>query len=88
MKNYFENKRVMLSTLLVSICLVSLTKADEDFDHLFEEYNSFREKQNKEHGIEDKSDGQGLTLNNQNHDSKTRQLSDQGNLVFFLICRP
>ena len=78
----------MLSTLFVSICLLSWAKAEEDFDHLFEEYNSFREKQNKEQGIEDKSDGEGLTLDNQKEDSKTRELLEQGDLTFFLICRP
>ena len=46
------------------------------------------EKQNKEQGIEDKSDGEGLTLDNQKEDSKTRELLEQGDLTFFLICRP
>ena len=62
MKIYFETQKVVLSTLLLSICLFSSISASDDFDDLFEEYNSFREKQNKTHGIEEKSDGQGLTL--------------------------
>ena len=74
MKNCFEGRRVSLKwLLLLSICTYSITTLDDDFDHLFEEYNNFREKQNEQNGQYD--DGKGLTLTKSTGNSQTRQLT-------------
>jgi len=84
MKNCFEGQKVGLRTvLLLSICIFSTLSFDDDFDHLFEEYNDFREKQNDENGQYYESDGDGLTLTQKDDNTHNRELVGTGIVRFF-----
>jgi hypothetical protein len=84
MKNFFEGQKVGLRTvLLLSICIFSTLSLDDDFDHLFEEYNDFREKQNDKNGEYYESDGDGLTLTQKDDNINNRELVGTGIIGFF-----
>lgn len=73
MKYFVRQPCLILTLAIIAVSLSSAFAFDEDFDHLFEEYNNFRETQQ----TASDSDGEGLTLTHDNQETaQSRDLND------------